>query len=176
MSEKKTLVLKALYWVSCSAFLLSSLPALAIPPRTMPRRGIAYGQFSSQIDQRVGGYVQFELQDSVKKMSATGNTITVEQDGDYLIIASPQVTATKDNGCLDAWLVVNGKDVKNSGVRLCQAKAGNTDVIVSQAIMFLKKGDKIQVETSGKDAKLDAISAQKEPLIPSIILTVLGLY
>jgi hypothetical protein len=109
-------------------------------------------------------------------MTATKNSVTVTQDGSYLIIASPQVTATKDGGCLDAWITVNSKDVQNSGVRICQAKTGNTNVVVSQIIMYLKRGDTIQVKTSGKDSKLDAILSTKSPNIPSIILTITALY
>jgi len=108
-------------------------------------------------------------------MSATINSVVVEQDGTYLIIASPQVTATKEGGCFDAWIVVNGQDVQNSGVRLCQSQAGSTNVIVSQVIMSLKQGDTIQVKTSGTDVKLDAISPQEGPEIPSIILSIWGL-
>jgi hypothetical protein len=156
------------------AFLIPGY-ALAITPRSAVPKGTAFAQLSSTIDQQAGGIVQFELKDSLEKMSATANSVVVEQEGTYLIIASPQVTATKDGGCLDAWLMVNGKNVKNSGVRICQAKAGNTNVVVSQSTMFLKKGDKLQVKTNGKNAKLDAITAKGEPLIPSIILSIMGL-
>ena len=85
----------------------------------------------------------------------------VKNPGSYLILAAPQVTATKDGGCLDAWFVLNGQDVKNSGVRLCQAKKDNTNVLVSQVVMKLKLGDKIQVKTAGDGAKLDAIQPKK---------------
>jgi hypothetical protein len=108
-------------------------------------------------------------------MSATKNSIIPVQKGTYLVIVSPQVTATGDGGCVNAWIVVNQKDVKNSSVRICQAKAGNTNVVVSQNVLALDKGDTIQVKTSGNNAKLDAISPKGEPLIPSIILTVFGL-
>jgi hypothetical protein len=143
----------------------------------MPQpRGTAFAQLSSAVEQKPGGFVKFEQQDSLMLMSATANSVTVEQDGIYLIVAAPQVTITKDDGCIDVWLVVNGQNVKNSGVRECQSQAENTDVVVSQTIMPLQKGDKLQVKTSGKDVKLDAITAPGEPLIPSIILTVFGLY
>lgn len=155
--------------------LLTPWRALAIPPGVVTH-GAAFAQLSSSVDQKPGGIVQFETKDSLQKISATANSAIVTQGGSYLIIASPQVTATKDGGCLDAWIVVNGQNVKNSGVRLCQARAGNTNVVVSQVMMNLKKGDKIQVKTSGKDVKLDAINPQGEPQIPSIIFTVLGLY
>jgi len=148
--------------------------ALAITPNAVPH-GPAFAQLSSSADQPPGRLVQFESKDALQGIAATANSVDVIQPASYLIIASPQVTATGDGGCLDAWIVVNGQAVKNSGVRLCQAKAGNTSVVVSQVMMNLKKGDKIQVRTSGQKTKLDAIATKGEPLIPSIILTVLGL-
>jgi hypothetical protein len=158
--------------------ILTPLAALAVAaPKPVSTEGyaITFAQLSSAVDQQPGGFVQFELNDGVKGVTVTKNSVTVVRPGSYLIIAAPQVTVTKDGGCIDAWLVVNGKDVKNSGVRQCQGKAGNTDVVVSQAIMKLKKGDRIQVKTSGNGVKLDAIQPKEEPLIPSIIFTVLGL-
>jgi hypothetical protein len=166
-------------FVCLSGFLIyffNYSPALAIPPNVTPVGKDAFAQLSSAVDQQPGGFVKFEIKDSLKTVSATENSIIVQQTGTYLIVASPQVTAIKDGGCLDEWIVVNGQNVKNSGVRICQAKAGNTNVVVSQVVMALKKGDKIQIKTSGKDTKLDAIEVQGEPLIPSIIVTVLGLY
>lgn len=152
---------------------LAATPVAPTKPVKIP--GDAFAQLSSPTDQNPGGLVQFQAQDALKLMSATKNSVIVQQAGTYLIIASPQVTATGDGGCLNAWLVVNGKDVKNSGVRICQAKAGNTNVLVSQVALPLNQGDTIQVKTSGKNAKLDAISPPGEPLIPAIILTVFGL-
>ena len=160
--------------LSLTGLLLSCLApwsALAIPTNRGSQHGFA--QFLSAVSQQPGGFVQFELKDTLQRLEATEDSITTDQGGNYLIVASPQVTATKDGGCVDAWLVLNEQDVKNSGVRLCQAKAGNTNVVVSQSIMSLKQGDKLQVKTSGKDVKLDAIKPQKGPLIPSIIFTVL---
>lgn len=147
---------------------------LAISPSSPPARGPAFAQLSSAVDQQPGGLVQFESKDSLQGISAKANTIVVTQPGSYLIIASPQVTAINNGGCLDAWIVVNGQDIKNSGVRVCQAKT-ETNVVVSQVIMNLKTGDQIQVKTSGKNTKLDAITTKGQPLIPSIIFTVLGL-
>ena len=63
----------------------------------------------------------------------------------------------------------------NSGVRQCQSTKGNTNVVVSQVILELKKGDTIQVQTNGKGVKLDAIQPKQGAFIPSMIFTVLGL-
>lgn len=127
--------LRALGCMGCLISLLTPGLALAIPSRTAPARGTAFAQLSSAVEQKPGGFVQFEQQDSLMLMSATANSVRVEQDGIYLIVAAPQVTITKDEGCIDVWLVVNGQNVKNSGVRECQSKAENTDVIISQTIM-----------------------------------------
>jgi len=160
--------------LSLTGLLLSCLTpwsALAVP-RSDQGSLNGFAQLSSAVSQNPGGFVQFELMDTLQRLQATKDSVTTVQGGNYLIVASPQVTATKDGGCVDAWIVLNEQDVKNSGVRLCQAKAGNTNVVVSQSIMSLKQGDKLQVKTSGKDVKLDAIKPQKGPLIPSIIFTV----
>lgn len=154
-------------------FVLASSP----PPKDSAGNSVAItsAQLSSSADQNSGGIIDFEIQDSVNGLSVTKNSITVKKAGSYLIFAAPQVTATKDGGCLDAWFVLNGQDVKNSGVRLCQSQKNNTNVLISQVVMKLKKGDKIQIKTGGDGAKLDAIKPEKGPLIPSVIFTVLGL-
>jgi hypothetical protein len=159
----------------CLLSVFTVSPALAITPG-MAVSGTAFAQLSSSLDQQPQGWVKFESKDALRNMTSTANSVTVQQEGTYLIIASPQVTAMKDGGCLDAWITINGKNLANSGVRICQSKAGNTNVVVSQSIIALKKGDIIQVKSSGTNAKLDAITAQGAPLIPSIIFTVLGLY
>jgi hypothetical protein len=152
--------------------------ALAVnPPSRVPVKGYSttYAQVSSLVDQQPGKKIQFESQDGVKGMTVTKDAITVLRSGIYLLVASPQVTALEDNGCIDVWLVLNGKDIANSGVRQCQSTKGNTNVVVSQVILDLKKGDTIQVQTNGKGVKLDAIQPKQGAFIPSIIFTVLGL-
>jgi hypothetical protein len=175
VTEQEMISLKPLCLMSFLASFTMPLSVLAIPTN-VPSHGTAFAQLSSLVDQQPGGFIQFESKDSLLNTSATINSVTVKQNGSYLVIASPQVTATKDGGCLDAWIVLNGKDVANSGVRICQAKAGNTNVVVSQVIMYLKTGDTLQVKTGGVNAKLDAIKAKQGPAIPSVILSVVGLY
>lgn len=157
-------------------------PVVALAAPQAPLKGattttfaITSAQLSSAVDQNPGGLINFELKDEVNGLTVTNNSVVVKKPGSYLIVAAPQVTAIKDGGCLDAWFALNGRDIKNSGVRLCQAKKDNTNVLVSQMVMKLKSGDKIQVKTAGDGAKLDAIQPKKGPLIPSIIFTVLGL-
>lgn len=165
----------------CLGIVLNSMglgSALAVnPPSRVPMKGYAttYAQVSSLVDQPIGKKIQFESQDGAKGMTVTKDAIKILRSGIYLLIAAPQVTALEDNGCVDVWLVLNGQDVANSGVRQCQSTKGSTDVVVSQVIIDLKKGDTIQVQTNGKGVKLDAIQPKQGAFIPSVIFTVLGL-
>ena len=136
---------------------------------------ITSAQLSSAQKQKPGKLVEFELQDNVNGIAVSRNTVTIQKPGSYLLMAAPQITATKNGGCLDLWLVLNGKDIPNSSIRSCQSTAGNTDVLMSQTIIKLKPGDRIQVMTNGDGAVLDAVRPSKGPLIPSIIFTVVGL-
>ncbi len=136
-----------------------------------------YTQLSSAVDQipETGEKmaVKFEKNVSSSDLDLTPNGVIVRKSGLYLVIAAPQVTASMDGGCLDLWLNVSGNDVPNSNVQLCQTKASETNVILSQNILRLDKGDVLQVIASSPNngAFLDAIEVPDEPLIPSIIFT-----
>ena len=136
-----------------------------------------YTQLSSALDQGPPTgekmAVKFEQNVGSSDLDLTPNGVLVKKLGLYLVIAAPQVTASMDSGCLDLWLNVSGNDVPNSNVQLCQTKAGDTNVILSQNILRLEKGDVLQVIASSPNhgAFLDAIEVRDEPLIPSIIFT-----
>ncbi len=81
-------------------------------------------------------------------------------------------------GCFDLWLRVNGKDVANSNVQLCQdADSMAKDVIISQGIVPLKAGDVLEVMMSANNPKanmcIEAIQPAGEPLVPSIIFSMI---
>ncbi|MDJ0589596.1 MAG: hypothetical protein QNJ72_06310 [Pleurocapsa sp. MO_226.B13] len=136
-----------------------------------------YTQLSSALDQvpPTGEKmaVKFEQNGGSSDLDLTPNSVIVRKSGLYLAIAAPQVTASMDGGCLDLWLNVSGDDVSNSNTQLCQTKAGDTNVILSQNILRLEKGDTLQLIASSPNngAFLDAIEVPDEPLIPSIIFT-----
>ena len=136
-----------------------------------------YTQLSSAVDQIPATgekmVVKFEQDVSSSDLDLTPNGVMVKKSGLYLVIAAPQVTASMDSGCLDLWLNVSGDDVSNSNVQLCQTKASDTNVVLSQNILHLEKGDMLQVIASSPNngAFLDAIEVADEPLIPSIIFT-----
>ena len=132
-----------------------------------------YAQLSSDIDQIAGGFdvVQMEIVDGVESMGITQGTgettITVEKKGLYMVIASPQTTAAV--GCLNLWFILNGLNLDNSNVRICQTHADQTDVIISQGALCLAKGDVLKLGMSG--IGIQSTKPANEPLIPSIIFT-----
>jgi hypothetical protein len=90
-----------------------------------------------------------------------------------VVVLAPQVTAEVDGGCFEAWVRLNGQDVANSNVKLCLTQAGDTDVVVSQGILDLARGDTIQFIGYSDGAYADAIpSAAGGPLIPSHISSI----
>lgn len=156
---------------------LSALAGAAPQPQkpAITSFAITSAQLSSAIDQKPGKLVDFEMRDNVNGIDVARNSVVVKKPGSYLVMAAPQITATKNGGCLDLWLMLNGKDIPNSSIRSCQTTAGNTDVLMSQTIIKLKPGDRIQVMTNGDGAILDAIKPTQGPLIPSVIFTIVGL-
>ena len=84
-----------------------------------------YLQASSTITQCPGTapeVVQMDITDAASGVAMAASQITVEESGAYLIVAAPQVgrEGAGPYGCFDLWLRVNGADVGNSNVQLCQ--------------------------------------------------------
>ena len=140
-----------------------------------------YLQASSTITQCPGAkpeVVKIDVTDAASGVAIKNNKITVSKAGPYLIVAAPQVGREGAGalGCFDLWLRVNGKDVGNSNVQLCQdAGSRAKDVIVSQGIVPLAAGDALEVMMSANNPKaklcIEAIRPRGEPLVPSIIFT-----
>ena len=113
-----------------------------------------YLQASSTITQCPGmnrTVVKIDVTDAACGVAMKNNKITVGKVRPYLIVASPQVGREAGDllGCFDSWLRVNGKDVGNSNVHLCQ-DAGSIpkDVIASQGIVPLAAGYALEVMMS----------------------------
>ena len=142
-----------------------------------------YLQASSTITQCPGkapALVKMDITDAANGLALKNNKITVSEAGAYLIVAAPQVGREGGGplGCFDLWLRVNGKDVANSNVQLCQdADSRAKDVIISQGIVPLKAGDAVEVMMSANNpaAKIciEAIQPAGEPLVPSIIFSMI---
>ena len=79
---------------------------------------------------------------------------------------------------LTCWLRVNGSDVSNSNVQLCQdAGSKAKDVIISQGIVPLEENDVLEVMMSANNPEaelcIEAIQPEGEPLVPSIIFSMI---
>ena len=101
----------------------------------------------------------------------------VEEEGFYLAIASPQVGRINEGGVENfrCWLKVGQEDVVNSNV-LMNLEGSTKDVIVCQAVVELKRGDELSVwmsASTGGDVAVEAIKPMGEPLVPSVIFSML---
>ena len=105
-----------------------------------------YLQASSSVTQCPGTapeLVAMDMTDAASGVALEANRMTVSEAGAYLIVAAPQVgrEGSGPYGCFDLWLRVNGEDVANSNVQLCQDEGSMAkDVIISQGIVPLEAG------------------------------------
>ncbi len=142
-----------------------------------------YLQASSSVTQCPGTaptLVEMDIVDAANGVTLKANKVTVGEAGPYLIVAAPQVGREGGGpyGCFDLWLRINGKDVANSNVQLCQDEGSRAkDVIVSQGIVPMQAGDALEVmmSASNPEAKIciEAIRPKGEPLVPAIIFSMI---
>ena len=142
-----------------------------------------YLQASSSVTQCPGKsptLVEMDIVDAANGVTLAENKVTVGEAGPYLIVAAPQVGREGGGpyGCFDLWLRINGKDVANSNVQLCQDEGSRAkDVIVSQGIVPMQAGDALEVmmSASNPEAKIciEAIRPKGEPLVPAIIFSMI---
>ena len=142
-----------------------------------------YLQASSTITQCPGmapEVVKMDLTDAASGIAMMDNKVTVSEAGPHLIVAAPQVgrEGAGPLGCFDLWLRVNGSDVANSNVQLCQdAGSRAKDVIISQGIVPMAAGDVLEVVMSANNPEakmcIEAIQPPGEPLVPSIIFSMI---
>jgi len=147
----------------------------------------AFGQFSSNKAQRPDSTdpVEIELTDQEDmfgdehSIDFVQGDIEIKTSGMYLIIAGPQIGKTDGDKprWIDFWLRVNNVDVPNSNVRTVIKDQCEKDVIVLQVLTRLNEGDTLNimmsVEVAGEGLGIEAIKPPGEPLIPSIILTMI---
>ena len=142
-----------------------------------------YLQASSSVTQCPGTapeLVAMDIVDAANGVTLSNNKITVAEAGPYLIVAAPQVgrEGVGPYGCFDLWLRINGADVGNSNVQLCQDEGSRAkDVIISQGIVPMEAGDALEVMMSASNPQaamcIEAIQPSGEPLVPSIIFSMI---
>ena len=140
-----------------------------------------YLQASSSVTQCPGTaptLVEMDIVDAAEGVTLANNQITVGEAGPYLIVAAPQVGREGGGpyGCFDLWLRINGADVANSNVQLCQDEGSMAkDVIISQGIVPMAAGDMLEVMMSASNPEanicIEAIQPAGEPLVPAIIFS-----
>ena len=150
-------------------------------------KGRAFGQFSSSKTQRPDSTdpVEITLTDQEDMFGGEHSIdfvqgdIEIKTSGMYLVIAGPQIGKTSGDQArwIDFWLRVNNVDVPNSNVRAVMKDQCQKDVIVLQVLTRLNEGDTLNimmsVEAKGEGIGIEAIQPPGEPLVPSIILTML---
>ena len=171
--------------ITASFALLAALVAASCTqPAAQPAQSAAhYLQASSSITQCPGTapeVVAMDITDAANAITMTANQITISEAGAYLVVAAPQVgrEGAGPLGCFDLWLRVNGTDVGNSNVQLCQDEGSMAkDVIISQGIVPLEAGDVVEVMMSAGNPEanmcIEAIQPEGEPLVPSIIFSMI---
>ena len=142
-----------------------------------------YLQASSSVTQCPGTepeVVAMDITDAASGVAMVANQLTVSEGGAYLIVAAPQVGREGGGpyGCFDLWLRVNGTDVDNSNVQLCQDEGSMAkDVIISQGIVPLEADDVVGIMMSASNPEanicIEAIQPEGEPLVPSIIFSMI---
>ena len=105
-----------------------------------------------------------------------GTKIVALVPGNYFVLAAPQAGRLKggDPEEFTCFLRIDGQQVPNSNVLLA-LKQGTKDVIVSQAIVPLRRGSELEIMISSSDPKdgvgIEAIDVEGQPLVPSLILS-----
>jgi len=150
-------------------------------------KGRAFGQFSSCESQKPDSTDPVEIKITDQEDMFGGDhtidfvqgDIEIKTSGMYLIIAGPQIGKTRGDQArwIDFWLRVNNVDVPNSNIRSVIKDEHHKDVIVLQVLTRLNKGDTVNimmsVEATDEGIGIEAIQPPGEPLIPSIILTMI---
>ena len=154
---------------------------------------VAYAQLSSAKTQRSNTHkpvkIQFELRDAINGVDfdprINNTSIGIIHEGAYFVMAAPQVgrlhaDSTKP-ACANFFISINDKQLENSNVSLCLPKddSSTKDVIITQGIIPLKKGDKVSVMMSTIDHEdgmgAETLKPEDEPTVPSIIFSIFRL-
>jgi len=149
----------------------------------------AFGQFSSNRTQRPNTLHPVEIElDSQEEVLGGAHSIDFEkgdiilkQSGMYLLIACPQVGKTRgtNNRWIDFWVRINNVDLPNSTIRRVISDSQEKDVVLLNIVTHLNKGDTLSimmaVEVESEGLGIEAIEPDKEPTIPSVIVTLVQL-
>lgn len=123
--------------------------------------------------------VKLNTIDAARGLKLSNNAIRVNKSGYYFVMVAPQVGGAR--GYADFWLENKEGKIPNSGVRVQYNGKTQKDVIVSQGISYLAKGDELKVKMSTSNPKLGLEAFQpgsgtRGARIPGIIFTMFSIH
>lgn len=174
--------MKNCFYLIMSAFVLSAsvFTSFAFAENVEKNQGV-YAQLSSMEDQFPKGtqLITLEKIDKLEGIEQQQARVIIKEPGTYFVMAAGQAGTDKKEpiaqGFVDFWLIKNGQDIPNSGVRQYLETIDSTSVIVSQNILVLKKGDILSFGYSSSKPSLGFISIASnntQPSIPSMIVSI----
>ena len=145
----------------------------------------AFGQFSSNKTQRPNTLKAAKLELNwltlVQMIDFNKGDIVIKQPGIYLLVACPQIGKVSGTTprWLDFWVRVNNIDVSNSNIRAVVMDPREKTVVPLNVVLPLKSGDILNImmatETMDEGLGVETIAPIGEPIIPSIIVTIVQL-
>jgi hypothetical protein len=145
----------------------------------------AFGQFSSNKTQRPNTLKVAKLELNwltlVQMIDFNKGDIVIKQPGIYLLVACPQIGKVSGTTprWLDFWVRVNNIDVSNSNIRAVVMDPQEKTVVPLNVVLPLKSGDILNImmatETMDEGLGVETIAPIGEPIIPSIIVTIVQL-
>ena len=109
--------------------------------------------------------------------STNPSRITLNEAGQYLIVASIQVSSSSANKTLDIWFRVNGTDVPRSNTKVKIGGANDEKKFCVNVSVSVTAGQYIEAVMSGDSTALSiqstaAGTTPTRPITPSIFLTI----
>jgi hypothetical protein len=145
----------------------------------------AFGQFSSNKTQRPNTSEPIKLELNwltlVQMIDFKKGDIVIKQRGIYLLIACPQIGKVSGTTprWLDFWVRVNNIDVSNSNIRAVVTDPQEKTVVTLNVVLPLNSSDTLNImmstETIDEGLGVETITPIGEPIIPSIIVTIVQL-
>ena len=137
-----------------------------------------FAQLSSSVTQNPGiasKLVKFENVDQLDglKVDSAREKITVKESGLYFIMANGRVgtSVVSIRGRAEIYLLRNGTQIPRTGASYISPGKIMTTNVISQTVLFLKKGDHISVGITSDSPIIGLIPSSGTQAIPSITFT-----
>lgn len=124
---------------------------------------------------------QEEIESGTHSIDYDRCDIKIRQPGMYMIIAAPQAGRISGSTArwINFWLRINDVDLPNSNIQRILVDSNQKDVIPLNVVTPLNTGDVLNLmmaaETTNEGLGIEKIEPDGEPMIPSIIVTMVQL-